>query len=164
MKSQSAVDHTHSRPRPVGRRASCQECKQPRARNEQDGQQPRDLLAERAAEVIDWLSERHGLAFSVVADFDYPGHSRRRMHGLPSRSGAELIDALRSACEAQAIDIVCERRAVSLHFDGTAVRDIAQKAGVAGFTGGYQGILRDAKSGALIGASESRLDGCALGF
>ena len=38
--------------------------------------------------VIDWLGDRHGLAFSLVTDFDYPGHSRRRMHGLASRSGA----------------------------------------------------------------------------
>lgn len=80
-----------------------------------------DLLARNAAPVIDWLEERHGLPFSVVTDFDYPGHSRRRMHGLPSRSGAELIDALRSACEATGIDIVCDRRASVLHMDGDRV-------------------------------------------
>lgn len=78
-----------------------------------------DLMAEQAAEVIDWLAETHGLPFSVVTDFDYPGHARRRMHGLPTRSGAELIDALRSRCEALEIDIVCERRAATLfHADG----------------------------------------------
>ena len=33
-----------------------------------------------------------------------------------------------------------------------------------GFVGGYQGILRDPASGAYWGASESRLDGCALGY
>jgi fumarate reductase flavoprotein subunit len=31
---------------------------------------------------------RFGLPFSLVTDFDYPGHSRRRMHGLPTRSVA----------------------------------------------------------------------------
>ena len=36
---------------------------------------------------LEWLADRFGLPFSLVADFDYPGHSRRRMHGLPSRSG-----------------------------------------------------------------------------
>ncbi len=78
-----------------------------------------DLLAGQAAEVIDWLTEAHGLPFSVVTDFDYPGHTSRRMHGLPTRSGAELIDALRSRCEALEIDIVCERRAATLfHADG----------------------------------------------
>ena len=79
------------------------------------------LLAENAAPVIDWLSETHQLPFSVVTDFDYPGHARRRMHGLPSRSGAELIDALRSACEAADIDIICERRATVLFCEGREI-------------------------------------------
>jgi fumarate reductase flavoprotein subunit len=59
-----------------------------------------------------------------VTDFDYPGHSRRRMHGLPTRSGAELIDALRSACEAAEIDIICDRRAEVLHHEGHIIRGI----------------------------------------
>ncbi len=63
-------------------------------------------VAEGAGPAIDWLSDRHGLAFTVIADFSYPGHSARRMHGLPSRSGAELIDRLRAAVEAAGIDIV----------------------------------------------------------
>lgn len=71
-------------------------------------------LALNAGPVIDWLSDTYGLPFSVVSNFDYPGHSRRRMHGLPTRSGAELIDALRVACESAGIDIVCERRATRL--------------------------------------------------
>lgn len=84
-----------------------------------------DLLAGGAAEVIDWLAEKHGLPFSVVSDFDYPGHTARRMHGLPTRSGAELIDALRSACEAQGIDIICERRAHVLFYDGERIAGIS---------------------------------------
>lgn len=80
-----------------------------------------DTLARNAAEVIDWLMEAHGLAFSVVTDFDYPGHSRRRMHGLSTRSGAELIDALRTACEEANIDIICERRAQVLFHDGRII-------------------------------------------
>jgi fumarate reductase flavoprotein subunit len=80
-----------------------------------------ELLTEHAGKTIDWLANEHGLPFSLVSDFDYPGHSRRRMHGLPTRSGAELIDALRSACEAAGIDIVCERRAGILHHEGMRV-------------------------------------------
>ncbi|MCY6382137.1 FAD-dependent oxidoreductase [Hoeflea prorocentri] len=82
-------------------------------------------LTQNAPKVIDWLTEVHGLPFSVVANFDYPGHSRRRMHGLPTRSGAELIDALRTACEIAGIDIVCERRAERLCVDGRTVRGVA---------------------------------------
>jgi fumarate reductase flavoprotein subunit len=63
-------------------------------------------VTEGAGPAIDWLSEHHGLAFTVVADFSYPGHSVRRMHGLASRSGAELIDRLRAAVEAAGVDIV----------------------------------------------------------
>jgi len=74
-----------------------------------------NALASGAAEVIEWLMQRYQLPFTLVDDFDYPGHSRRRMHGLPSRSGQELIDALRAACEKQAIDIVCHRRATVLY-------------------------------------------------
>jgi fumarate reductase flavoprotein subunit len=90
---------------------------QHKAKNEND-QAIVDLLAENAGKVIEWLEETHDLAFSVVTDFDYPGHSHRRMHGLPTRSGAELIDALRTACETAEIDIICERHAQHLYFDG----------------------------------------------
>jgi len=80
-----------------------------------------DIMAKGAAPAIDWLADRFGLAFSVVDDFDYPGHSRRRMHGLPTRSGRELVDALRSAAEGAGIDIACTMRATRLITDGRRV-------------------------------------------
>ena len=73
-----------------------------------------DLMAGAAAPAIEWLADRHGLPFSLVDDFDYPGHSRRRMHGLPSRSGEELIDALRGAVEGAGIDVLCQARVTML--------------------------------------------------
>ena len=72
-------------------------------------------LAGGAAEVIDWLTDSYDLPFSVVSDFSYPGHSRRRMHGLPSRAGRELVDRLRATLEVQGIPIVTERRVEHLH-------------------------------------------------
>ena len=81
-------------------------------------------LAENAGPVIDWLTGVHGLAFSVVTDFEYPGHSRLRMHGLSSRSGRELIDTLRTAAETAGIDIVCNRRAVGLFADGLTIHGV----------------------------------------
>lgn len=83
-----------------------------------------DRLAGGAAEAVEWLADRHGLPFSVVSDFDYPGHSRRRMHGLPTRSGRELVDRLRAACEARDISILCEATATTLHVDGDLVRGV----------------------------------------
>ena len=74
-----------------------------------------------AAEVLHWLADRYGLPFSVVTDFSYPGHSARRMHGLPSRSGRELIDTLRNACEREGIDILTEARATALYAEGARV-------------------------------------------
>jgi fumarate reductase flavoprotein subunit len=79
-----------------------------------------DLLATTAGPTVEWLADRFGLPFSLVTDFDYPGHSRRRMHGLPTRSGRELVDRLRAACEEIGVDIVCNRRATTLFADGRA--------------------------------------------
>lgn len=73
-----------------------------------------DVLARESGPTIDWLVARFDLPFSLVTDFDYPGHSRRRMHGLPSRAGRELVDALRATCEQAGIDIICNRRATTL--------------------------------------------------
>lgn len=78
-------------------------------------------LAEGSAAAVTWLADVHGLPFSVVNDFDYPGHSCRRMHGLPSRSGRELIDRLRTAVERQGIDLVCGRRVVTLYRTGERI-------------------------------------------
>lgn len=91
------------------------------------GENPQDLvdqLAQNAGPAVEWLSERFGMPFSVVWDFDYPGHSRRRMHGLPSRAGQELVDRLRSACEAEGIDIICNRRATTLFRDGSRISGV----------------------------------------
>lgn len=76
-----------------------------------------DLVAREAGATVEWLANRYGLPFSLVHDFDYPGHSARRMHGLPSRSGAELIDRLRQAAEAAAIHLIVNAAATTLHVD-----------------------------------------------
>lgn len=75
------------------------------------------LLAREAAPAIEWLAGSHGLDFSVVHDFDYPGHGRRRMHGLPSRSGAELVDRLRAAAEVAGVTLLTEARVSGLIAD-----------------------------------------------
>jgi fumarate reductase flavoprotein subunit len=81
-------------------------------------------LTEGSAEVIAWLTETHGLPFTLVDDFDYPGHSQRRMHGLPSRSGEALINALREACEAKEILIANERTVQTLFADGDTIKGV----------------------------------------
>jgi fumarate reductase flavoprotein subunit len=78
-----------------------------------------DVVAEGAGPAIDWLAEAHGLAFTVIADFSYPGHSARRMHGLASRSGAELINRLRAAAERADVSIMTEAHVTGLIVSGS---------------------------------------------
>jgi fumarate reductase flavoprotein subunit len=66
-------------------------------------------VAQGAGPLIEWLSGRFGMPFDVIDNFNYPGHSAMRMHGLPTRTGLELINRLRSAAEATGISIVPER-------------------------------------------------------
>ncbi len=80
-------------------------------------------ITQAAAPTLEWLADRHGLDFSLVHDFDYPGHGRRRMHGLPSRAGAELMDRLLTAAERAGVTLLTGATATHLHADGAdAVR------------------------------------------
>jgi fumarate reductase flavoprotein subunit len=75
------------------------------------------LVARESGPTVEWLADRYGLPFSLVHDFDYPGHSARRMHGLPSRSGAELVDRLNRTAEQAAITIVTDATVSALFAD-----------------------------------------------
>lgn len=82
-------------------------------------------LTTRAGPVLEWLADAHGLAFSVLDDFTYPGHSARRMHGLPTRSGAELMDRLADAAATDGVDILCDSHVTTLYADGRNLRGVA---------------------------------------
>lgn len=84
-------------------------------------------LTERIGPVLEWLADAHGLPFEVVTNFSYPGHSARRMHSLPKRTGSELIDRLREAVAARDIPILTEFRATTLFTD-----EATRIAGIAG--------------------------------
>jgi fumarate reductase flavoprotein subunit len=98
--------------------------------------------AESAGPVVEWLADTYAMPFEVITDFNYPGHSAHRMHGLPSRTGAELIDRLRSAAEARDIPILGGRVAETLFADED------------GFIEGIEVVSRDAREtigcGALV--------------
>ncbi len=49
------------------------------------------------APALNALQARHGLAFELLDGFLYPGHTARRMHALPQRTGAALMAALEAA-------------------------------------------------------------------
>jgi fumarate reductase flavoprotein subunit len=80
-----------------------------------------EAVARQAGPLVEWLADRHELPFDVIDDFNYPGHSALRMHGLPSRTGRELIDRLRNAVEINEIDIVTRSTAVRLSVDPSGV-------------------------------------------
>src|SRR5580704_2040031 len=83
---------------------------QRKAKGEADGAVV-DAVAHGAGVLVEWLMDRYGLPFEVVDNFNYPGHSVMRMHGLPSRTGSELIDRLRHAAETSDITILPQRMA-----------------------------------------------------
>jgi fumarate reductase flavoprotein subunit len=76
-----------------------------------------DVVAQGAGLLVEWLADRYGLPFEIVDNFNYPGHSALRMHGLPTRTGRELIDRLRSAAEANDVVILTGRAVDALLVD-----------------------------------------------
>jgi fumarate reductase flavoprotein subunit len=67
-----------------------------------------EAVSRAAAPTVEWLADRFGFPFDVIDNFNYPGHSAHRMHGLPTRSGAELIDRLRTAAAQADIPILTD--------------------------------------------------------
>ena len=80
-----------------------------------------EAVSRGAASTVEWLADRFGVAFEVIDNFNYPGHSAHRMHGLPTRSGSELIDRLRAAVEQADIPILTDSVVTTLYAeaDGT---------------------------------------------
>ena len=65
-------------------------------------------MAKVSAPTVEWLAESCGVPLSLVDSFDYPGHTKRRMHGTPNRTGSELMGALHDAMARNSLDIVLE--------------------------------------------------------
>lgn len=72
-------------------------------------------IAAASGPTVDWLRDGHDVPFRLVEGFLYPGHSRLRMHGVPSRSGDELQNALLAAAERAGLDIIGEATVEDLH-------------------------------------------------
>lgn len=73
-----------------------------------------DWLCARSASTLHWLSDKHGVPFSLVTGFLYPGHLLLRMHGTPRRTGDELMGALTNAAERVGVDIICQATVTAL--------------------------------------------------
>lgn len=62
---------------------------------------------EAAREAVDAL-EAHGIAFEVADGWLYPGHSVRRIHCVPERTGAALLAALGRVAVERGVDVLTE--------------------------------------------------------
>ena len=91
---------------------------QHKARNEADKQLV-TLLARESGPTIDWLAEKHGVPFTLVEGFLYPGHSVLRMHGTPRRTGAELMAFLSEAATRAGAELVTQAHVDALYADAT---------------------------------------------
>ncbi len=76
-------------------------------------------VAEASGPTIDWLAESQGLELHLVEGFTYPGHSRLRMHGPKSQTGADLEAMLLGAAERAGIDILTNASVEDLFADET---------------------------------------------
>lgn len=74
-----------------------------------------DLLARHSGPTIDWLAECHGVPFTLVEGFLYPGHSVLRMHGTPRRTGAQLMYHLTEAASRAGAQLITEAQVDALH-------------------------------------------------
>ncbi|UHS63167.1 FAD-dependent oxidoreductase [Agrobacterium vaccinii] len=77
------------------------------------------VAAKTAGPMIDWLMATHKVEFELVTGFTYPGHSRLRMHGPKSRTGADLEQSLLAAVSNADIDVVTHASVEDLYVDAT---------------------------------------------
>ena len=76
-------------------------------------------LARESSKTIEWLIDEYQIPLSLVDSFLYPGHSLKRMHGTPNRTGSELMGALCRAAEKSEIDILTNALVTDLYSDST---------------------------------------------
>lgn len=93
-----------------------------KARGQTDGDIALALARESAA-TVEWLTDAHRVPLTLVDSFLYPGHSVKRMHGTPNRTGGELMGALSAAIERMNVDVLTEALVTGLfaHDDGRVV-------------------------------------------
>ena len=74
-------------------------------------------LAQASARTVEWLIDDHAVPLSLVDSFLYPGHSVKRMHGTPNRTGRELMGSLTTAVGRRGIDVMTDALVSDLFVD-----------------------------------------------
>lgn len=76
------------------------------------------LVAERSGPALDWLAERHAVAFELDLGWKPAfGHSARRMHATPGRSGLDMVGRLLAACDRAEIPVLTSATVDTLYAD-----------------------------------------------
>ncbi|WP_322111286.1 FAD-dependent oxidoreductase [Tistrella sp.] len=55
---------------------------------------------------VEWLADRHGVAFELLDDILYPGHSRHRYHVPPGRTGTAFMADLLAAVSRAGVQLI----------------------------------------------------------
>jgi len=76
-----------------------------------------EAICRQSGATVDWLMAHHAIELELVEGFLYPGHSRRRMHAPPSRTGAALIGALAEGAVTAGVDLLTDARVSDLVVD-----------------------------------------------
>ncbi len=66
---------------------------------------------------LDALADSHGLTWELLDNFLYPGHSVHRMHAVPERTGAALMQRLQVACDEAGVMLLTQATVTQLWTD-----------------------------------------------
>lgn len=77
------------------------------------------VLAERSAELVEWLVDAAGLNLDVITDYRHVAHSVPRLHAPASRKGQDLTDGLIAAVENRGIPLALSNPVIRLVRDET---------------------------------------------
>ena len=69
------------------------------------------------APALDHLAQAHGIGMTVLEGFLYPGHSARRMHALPEKTGQALMSQLRRAADEAGVMLLTQATVTELYAD-----------------------------------------------
>lgn len=81
-------------------------------------------VSEAIGPALEWLADSHGLEWIVLDDFLYPGHSRHRMHAVPEKTGAALLQRLATAAEAAGVIVATAAHVTGLFADEECIRGL----------------------------------------
>jgi fumarate reductase flavoprotein subunit len=72
-------------------------------------------VAENSGPTVDWLTEAFGIPYAVSPNWNgFFGHTVNRMHGVPSKTGEELMGALLGAASDTGVDVVSDAHVTRL--------------------------------------------------